>query len=119
MGPAAVHAARAVATWTARAAATAMIAAGAYLVLKKVVFALGVGDLSMIRGVYEGVGQGHDTYRGLGFLIVGGALAVVSRPLAAWIVATPPAGCPNCGYELPAPAPEKCPECGYRLGPSA
>jgi len=108
-----VHAARAVTVWSIRGIAGAMLVAGAYMVIKKVTFGVGVLDPHMIFDVWEGTGEGHDTYRGLASLLVGGGLAASSRAVARWVIAAPATGCIRCGYELSAPPPAKCPECGY------
>lgn len=108
-----IHAARAVAVWSLRGAAVALLAGGAYLLVKKLAFGIGTGSLASIGDYYDGVGEGHGTYRGLALIAVGVAVGLCSRLIARWIVVLPATGCAKCGYELGSPAPAKCPECGY------
>ncbi|MCC6660181.1 MAG: hypothetical protein IT437_04775 [Phycisphaerales bacterium] len=106
-----IHAARAVATWGVRAPSAAAVALGAYLLLKKVAFGIGTGQVRVIYDIYEGVGEGHDTYKGLALVVVGVACGLLSRRMARWIVTVPETGCPACGYAVQGSGP--CPECGY------
>ncbi|MBX3357904.1 MAG: hypothetical protein KF745_05705 [Phycisphaeraceae bacterium] len=112
MRPPQITSARALTTWLIRAAALALVSAGSYLVLKKALFAVGTGVVPIFMSVYEGVGEEHSTYRGAAMLVVGIALALLSRRLAHWVVAMPPNGCPRCGYEGLDGTMNRCPECG-------
>src|SRR5215468_9954260 len=93
--PSDVNAARAVVIWTLRGVALLLIASGVYLTLKKTLFGLGTNQVNMILDVYEGVGEEHSTYRGLSMLVVGAALAALSRPLARWMIVVPSDACPG------------------------
>lgn len=117
-----VNAVRGIVTWTIRAAALILIATGAYLSLKRL--ALGVGnnfDLQLIFQTWQSTGEEQSMYRGIAMMLVGGVLAALSRRLAAWVVAMPPTGCPQCGYAVAPPqgaaSPGRCPECGLPLEP--
>lgn len=108
--PQRINACRAVVSWCARAAGIALIACGGYLVLKRVLLGLAVGDLTMIFQVYEEVGETQSFSRGLAMVIVGAALGLLARRIATWIVTPPHTGCPGCGYEKVDS--DRCPECG-------
>lgn len=107
-----VHAWRAAVTWGVRAPSALAVAVGAYLLIKKVAFGMGTGDLATIYNIFEGVGEGHDTYKGLALVVVGVTCGLLSRRIARWIVTVPDAGCPGCGYARLVG--DACPECGYR-----
>jgi len=89
-----------------------MLAVGAYLVIKKVSFGVGAGDADLIFRIWEGIGETHSLYRGIALLLVGSALAVASRRVAAWVVVVPERGCPGCGYAGASRERHACPECG-------
>lgn len=112
--PRSITAARAAVTWAARAAAAVLLAWGGYLFLKKLFFALGQGPggFDHMFRVYTEIGEGHSTYRGMAAIMIGAALAVLSRRLARWIIAMPETGCPTCGYA--GSSSDTCPECGLR-----
>jgi hypothetical protein len=110
--PTRVNHARALVCLALRAAATLLLAWGAYLFLKKLLFALGnpaTGLHHMFR-VYMEIGETQSTYRGLAAMIVGAGLAIASRNIARWVVCLPSHACPACGYA--GGAGDRCPECG-------
>mgnify|MGYP005842603273 CR=1 FL=1 len=109
--PERINAVRALCTLVVRAAAAWCLAFGAYLFLKKILLALGIGDLSHAFRVYTDDGDMNSAYRGIALMIVGVALAVLSRRIGGWIVPVPATGCPRCGYPTP-DAEGRCPECG-------
>ncbi|MCL4741060.1 MAG: hypothetical protein KJZ54_02550 [Phycisphaerales bacterium] len=111
IAPERINAMRALCTLAARAAAVWCVAFGAYLFLKKILFAVGVGDPSHAFRVFMEDGDMQSTYRGLAMIAVGVALAVLSRRIALWVVPVPATGCPRCGYPTP-DAEGRCPECG-------
>jgi len=111
VAPERINALRALCTLAMRAAAVWCLGFGAYLFLKKVLFALGVGDPSHAFRVYTEDGDMQSTYRGLALIVVGVALALLSRRIAGWVVPVPATGCPRCGYPTP-DAEGRCPECG-------
>jgi hypothetical protein len=80
---------RGVAMWVMRSVSAGAVLYGAYLVIKKVLFGIGSGQVDMIFGVWEGTGEGHSLYRGLSMIVVGVALGLASRRLAAWVFAVP------------------------------
>lgn len=107
-------------TWAVRCVALILVVTGLYLVLKR--FTLGLGDnfnFNLIFRTYEGTGEGQSMYRGIAMALVGLPLGFWSRKIAAWVIAMPPTGCPQCGYAVAPPDggvwPAKCPECGLRL----
>jgi hypothetical protein len=111
------HRARVV--WGIRGVAATAGSLGAYLVLKRLIFGAGIGDFQMALQSFMETGETHSFSRGLAMVAVGAVLGILSRPLARWIIAMPPAGCPRCGH-LPAPgAAGPCPECGLPRGPRA
>ncbi len=110
--PSEVNAARTLVAWALRAAAVILLALGSYLFLKKLLFGVGTGMLNMTFRIYQGVGEEHSTYRGLAMLLVGAALAILSRRIARWVIALPEQGCPCCGYT--GAVNDTCPECGQK-----
>jgi hypothetical protein len=104
-----VNAWRAASVWVLRSVSVVLLAAGAYLALKKVLFGIGTGQLDMIYGVWEGIGEGQSFYRGLALLAVGAGLGAGAHPIARWAFPVPRGGCPRCGYASGRPT---CPECG-------
>ncbi|MEZ6210712.1 MAG: hypothetical protein R3B46_05595 [Phycisphaerales bacterium] len=112
--PAAVHATRWLITTLTRSAATIFIAAGAYLMLKKVAFAIGSGQGVEVLRAWTGVGEEHSLYRGSAMLAVGLALFLIASRLSRIIVRVPDDGCPRCLYERQDAA-DRCHECGYRF----
>lgn len=108
-----VHAARTTALWGIRGCALALAVCGAYLALKRVLFAVGSGEGSGVLRTWEGVGESHSLYRGLAMLVVAAVVGAASRRLAKWVVSASPYVCPNCGYEPTRTSdPARCPECG-------
>ncbi|MFG0284634.1 MAG: hypothetical protein ACF8R7_09455 [Phycisphaerales bacterium JB039] len=106
--------ARAVTVWVIRAVALALLASGAYLTIKRLVFAM-FADFDAAFRVWTEIGEGHSASRGVAMLVVGAALALASGRLARWVIALPPGGCPGCGYSREgAGASAVCPECGMR-----
>jgi hypothetical protein len=112
--PQQVLAARTYAVWALRSIGAALLCLGGYLVLKRVLFGIGLGDMSIVTRTYVGVGEDSSLYRGLALLVVGGLIAGLSTPIARWIVIVRPEGCPGCGYAAAADA-NQCPECGLKL----
>jgi hypothetical protein len=110
--PTQVNTTRTLTVWITRSVATVLLATGSYLFLKKLLFAIGSGPggfNNMFR-VHMEIGEAQSTYRGLGMLVVGTALAVGARRVARWIVAMPESGCPRCLYA--GAVTSTCPECG-------
>lgn len=107
-----VHSVRAVVCWSLRLLGLLAASLGAYLLLKRVAFAVGTGDFPGAFQAWTGVGEGHSAYRGIALIIVGVALGVVSKWAARWAIVTPGGGCPRCGYDMKPDEP--CPECGWR-----
>ena len=106
--------ARTLTVWAIRAAAMALLVTGAYLTLKRIVFAV-FADFDAAFRVWTDIGEGHSASRGVAMLLVGGALALASRRLASWVIALPPGGCPGCGYSREGAGESAvCPECGMR-----
>lgn len=116
-----INSLRAVTTWGLRLLALMLLVTGAYLMLKRLVFGIGVWDFNSALQAWMGIGEDHSFYRGIAMMLVGGAVGAMSRRLAAWVVAMPPAGCPQCGYGVAPPSgsdpPDRCPECGLALRP--
>lgn len=110
-------------TWVARGVAAILVVVGMYLMLKRLLFGLGMMDFSFPFRVFEGVGEEQSFYRGLAMVLVGLPLGLWSRRVAAWVIAMPPTGCPQCGYAVAPPDggvwPGRCPECGLRLEPES
>ncbi len=106
-------------TWCVRGVAVLLVAVGAYLVLKRLAFGVGVWDFETALRVWEGIGEEQSFYRGVAMVLVGGGLGAFSRRISGWVIAMPPTGCPQCGYAVAPPDggawPGKCPECGLRL----
>ncbi|MDX2131766.1 MAG: hypothetical protein SFY69_06925 [Planctomycetota bacterium] len=97
-----------------RAGSVVLVAWGAFLVFHRVLFAglSGMGVVDMLQ-TWEGIGEQHGFYRGVGLVVVGGVLAGTSGVLARWIVAYAPYCCPSCGYGVPkVDDAARCPECG-------
>lgn len=93
--PAAVHATRWLITTLARSAATIFIAVGAYLVLKKVAFAIGSGQGVEVLRAWTGVGEEHSFYRGSAMLAVGLPLFLIASRLSRLIVRVPTTAAPD------------------------
>lgn len=109
-----VHAARTAALWLIRAAGLTLLSMGAYFTLNRLLFAVGsnMGVSNMLQ-TWDGVGESHSFYRGLGMLVIGGVLTGLSGVLARWVVPAVAYTCPGCGYEPTKSADgERCPECG-------
>jgi hypothetical protein len=107
--PSDVNGWRAAAVWALRSVSIALLATGAYLVLKKVLFGIGIGQLDQIYRYFEGVGEGQSFYRGLSMIAVGIGLGAGAHPISRWAIALPRTGCPRCAYPVSGPT---CPECG-------
>jgi len=110
--PQTVNAVRAITTWVLRSVGVALVFIGAYLMIKKIAFGIGTGDLEMAYNVWDNTGEGHSLYRGVAMVLAGVPLALLSRPLASWIVVVPSLDCPACGYQTPRTEGDRCPECG-------
>ncbi len=109
--PERINAVRAIVTLVVRVAAVWCLGFGAYLFLKKVLFAVGIGDPSHAFRVFMEDGDMQSTYRGLALMAVGVVLGLLSRRIGTWIVTVPATGCPRCGYPTP-DSEGRCPECG-------
>jgi hypothetical protein len=107
-----VNTIRGVTTWALRLASLVLVAYGAFLVLQRVAFAVGIANAETAFRTWEGTGEGHSLYRGLAMLIVGAALGAASSRLSRWAIPVLPLGCPACGYESDASPAARCPECG-------
>ena len=106
--------ARAMTVWAIRAVALGLLAAGSYLTLKRIVFAV-FADFDAAFRVWTDVGEGHGASRGVAMLLLGAALALASSRLARWVIVIPPTGCPGCGYSLEGAGDSAvCPECGMK-----
>lgn len=112
--PGSIHAARWLIVLLLRAAGLLLMSVGLYLAIKKIAFAMGSGTGMEMLEVWTGVGEEHSLYRGVAMFAVGLILALLSRPLARWIVRVPDDGCPRCLYARPEGGADRCPECGYR-----
>jgi hypothetical protein len=99
--------------WALRIIAVSLVAVGVYLCLKRIFLAVGTGSWSMATQVWEGAGETASFYRGTAMLVVGGAMAGLSRRVSRWIIAMPPDGCPRCGHPR-SPGALRCQECGLR-----
>ncbi len=114
-----INALRGCAMWAIRAIAVILVAVGAYLMLKRLALGIGTMDFGLAFRTWEDVGEMQSFYRGIGMVVVGAALGVFSRRIAAWVIAMPPSGCPQCGYAVAPPTgsapPARCPECGLHL----
>jgi hypothetical protein len=95
-----IHGVRAVVLWVVRLIGAVMVAWGAYLMTRWMLYGL----LWNLPDVWSGVQEG------LPRIAIGGVLCVGGRWLARWMVPVPETGCPACGYET---LPGVCPECGY------
>lgn len=119
MTPDRTNALRGRATWVIRSVAVLLIAVGAYLMLKRLALGLGTLNFDLALQTWEDIGEKQSFYRGIGMVVVGAALGVFSRRIAAWVIAMPPTGCPQCGYAVAPPTgqapPSRCPECGLPL----
>jgi ribosomal protein S27AE len=110
-----VNAWRAGVAWCLRGAGVVCVGAGAYLVLKKLLFAVGTFQFLDALEIYEGIGEEHSFYRGAALVIVGAVLAGYSRRLARFVITLPETGCPRCGYAVGLAEGDRatrCPECG-------
>ena len=119
ISPDRINALRAVVTWCCRGVAIILVAVGAYLMLKRLAFGAGVLDFRTALQTSTEIGEEQSFYRGVAMILVGVAMGVFSRRIAAWVIAMPPTGCPQCGYAVAPPtgaaAPARCAECGLDL----
>lgn len=117
--PERINALRGMATWCFRGVAVILVAVGAYLMLKRLALGLGTLNFDLALQTWEDIGEKQSFYRGIGMVVVGAALGVFARRLAALVIAMPPTGCPQCGYAVAPPTgqapPSRCPECGLPL----
>ncbi len=95
-----------------RGAAVALVAFGAYLALKRLLFAIIVSNFDAAFRNWVDIGEGHSASRGLAMIVIGVALGLASRRVARWAIVPPQAGCAGCGY--PEAAGGVCPECGMK-----
>ena len=65
LAPHHINAWRAIASWSLRAVSLTLLVTGGYLILKRVILAFAIGDLSLIYSVYEEVGESHSFSRGI------------------------------------------------------
>ena len=105
-----INAWRAIASWSLRAVSLALLVTGGYLILKRVILALAIGDLSLIYSVYEEVGEAHSFSRGVAMIAFGIPLGALAPRIAGWLISSPATSCPACGYEKVDT--DRCPECG-------
>jgi len=114
-----INALRGCAMWVIRSVSIILIAVGAYLMLKRLALGIGTMDFGLAFRRWDDVEEMQSFYRGIGMVVVGAALGVLSRRIAAWVIAMPPTGCPQCGYAVAPPTgaapPARCPECGLAL----
>ena len=118
--PERINSLRAVVTWCGRGVAVILVAVGTYLMLKRLAFGAGVLDFRTALQTWMEIGEGQSFYRGVAMVLTGTAMGLLSRRIAAWVIAMPPTGCPQCGYDVAPPTgaapPSRCPECGLNLG---
>ncbi len=110
---------RAIVTWVIRGVALILVALGVYLFLKRFIMGLGSGfDFKLVFQTWEGLDR-QPVYCGISMVLVGLPLGFWSKKIAAWVIAMPPTGCPQCGYAVAPPEgaapPSRCPECGLPL----
>ncbi len=53
---------------------------------------------------------------GLGYIVGGAGLALLSGPMVRWLVPVRLNECPQCGYGLKNLKSPTCPECGHKTG---
>lgn len=114
MSPKQVNSWRAGVRWAVRGVAATMVATGVYLMLKRLSFGIGTGNMEAALRSWVDIGESHSFYRGVALVIVGGALAALSTRLSAWIVTVPAETCPQCGYANAPAEGARCPECGLQ-----
>lgn len=106
--------ARALTLAVLRAVAVTLIAWGAVQIASRLLYGLlGNNNLPSAWNVWNSIGETHGIFRGIPVLALGIALALalLSAPLARWIIRPPAPGCPRCGYNHNN-ASTPCPECG-------
>lgn len=120
IAPERINALRGMTTWCVRGVSVVLTALGAYLMLKRLALAVGTLNPELAFLTWQDIGESQSFYRGVGMVLIGAALGLFSRRVAAWVIAMPPTGCPQCGYAVAPPTgsapPARCPECGLRLG---
>lgn len=107
-----VHSARALATWIVRAVAVALVVYGAVLALRRLIFGAIQRDLELTFNVWEDIGRNDQISGGAALIVVGVALALLSRRIVRWAIVPAQSGCAACGY--PEVKGGVCPECGGR-----
>lgn len=131
MDPDRLNLVRAFVTWTLRAVALLMVVIGSALCLNRLLFGILVGAGGSFYEstfvVWMESRTTHPIYRGIPLVILGVALAFLSRRLSRWIITVPDDVCPRCGYSRPIADPPsindstpatsthrstRCPECG-------
>jgi hypothetical protein len=106
LGAEEINAWRTVVQWILRGIAVPCLAAGAYCLLKCVLFAAGIGRFNLAL-------QSHSLYVGLALLAVGATLGFPARRISKWIITLPSTGCPRCGHaRAPGAQDTRCSECG-------
>ena len=115
-----VNSVRGIGRWTVRSVAVLLAGVGTYLLLKRVVFALMTGNVTVAFQVWNDTGQTHEGSSGAAMIAIAAILAITGDRLVRWAIPCPPTSCPQCG-QTAAPAPEgtdqtatRCPECGLR-----
>jgi hypothetical protein len=116
-----VNSVRGIGRWTVRSVAVLLAGVGAYLLLKRVAFALMAGDVTLAFRIWSDTGQTHEGSSGAAMIAIAAALALTGDRLVRWAVPVPPTGCPGCGHTdapaadgTPSGSPTRCPECGLR-----
>lgn len=116
------HTARMLILGVLRLSAVVLICWGLIQVGGRLTFGLiAPGAFSDAWRTWQGIGEEHGMFRGLPMLIVGTALAGLSRPIAWWVICAPERGCPRCGHDTSGTGASgtggaRCSECGYQLG---
>lgn len=111
---------RALALTIIRAAALVLLVLGAVRAAFGIGLAILVGDFTELQTLFD------DNFNwlssGVSFLVAGGALALMSRRIARWLVPAAKPECPECGYAFRGLNSPRCPECGWQAqsaGPAA
>jgi hypothetical protein len=114
ISPATVNSVRGIATWAMRGVSIVLLALGAYLVLSRVLWAVGSRLLSQGFAFYTEPHEVGAPFTGAAMLAIGAGLGRLAGPIARWMIPVPPESCPRCGYGNAEPV-GRCPECGLVL----